>query len=807
MPSVVISIGAKLDADVNALFAPIEKRSEKARDAIAKALGEGLKKGFEGGVVRALGASIHDVVRDAFRDGMRDALKNFKMPPLALPPGASPGAGGGQPRVPSVGGGGGPYRGGRQPFIGPVPLTPAQEARAAEIVTRQQTRAAQQVSRAEARARSQDARALAREQAAEARDINRVSARRMQVAGAVGGAMSHAVSRGLRTVGGIGASLARGAGVKMDVGAYAAANVEAEKLATDIANSGYQAGAKGAAGMRQSPQMLMAEARDVGREHAYSQGAALEGLGKFTAKTGDLATGRAVMGDMARLSRATGTELDDMINAAGDVANALGDGFASAEEKALAVSDVMRSIAGQGKLGAVEISDMAVQMAKVASAAGSFGGDKKANIAMMGALAQEARQRGGAASATSAATSVGSFVSMLSTPARIKAMRAEGIEPMDKATHRLRDPRAIITEALIKTQGDPERLKKMFANAAGARPVMGFANIFRDAGGGKAGLAAVNEEFDKLIKIAMGEGEIAEAHNAAMATTAAQTELLNNRLQDMTGRLQAQIIPKLLEFAPALTRVLDFAATNPGQAATLAIGASIAQAGVGAAVSETIKAAIAGSATAGIAGLAITAAVVTIAAAKVLNDYDNDIKKGRAEGLGGLLATYQEQERAFKNAGTPEERKRARENLELTKQELEHYQASSEADAATPDGGPFGFGKTVSSYLNTLLGIQPLPGSGEINRQTIAESGAVGEQGGKVLTALQSIEATLKGMSTAGGFTLTPNAVAPVTITVKTALPVEVSPVGRTGSGPGLGKGRGYSPFFSPGYGFGSGGP
>ena len=54
----------------------------------------------------------------------------------------------------------------------------------------------------------------------------------------------------------------------------------------------------------------------------------------------------------------------------------------------------------QGKLGAVEVKDMAVQMAKLASRATEFGGKSDDTIAALGAIAQEARAKGGAANAS-----------------------------------------------------------------------------------------------------------------------------------------------------------------------------------------------------------------------------------------------------------------------------------------------------------------------------------------------------------------------------------------------------------------------
>jgi len=148
----------------------------------------------------------------------------------------------------------------------------------------------------------------------------------------------------------------------------------------------------------------MSQALQVGGETGTDANAALEGLSKFVGKTGDLKLGRELMKDLAVYAKATGTELDDMTDAAADVATALPE----AADKNKQVLAVMRAIAGQGKLGAVEVKDLASQMAKLAANAGQFEGSAADNIITLGAMAQESRQRGGSASASQATQSVAS---------------------------------------------------------------------------------------------------------------------------------------------------------------------------------------------------------------------------------------------------------------------------------------------------------------------------------------------------------------------------------------------------------------
>ncbi len=203
---------------------------------------------------------------------------------------------------------------------------------------------------------------------------------------------------------GIARDLAKAAGVDLDVGTIAKKNYDLESQATSVANSGLIAGDR-RNNTRVSGSALMSQALDVGAKTGTDANVLMDGLEKFTGKTGDLKTGRDIMETMAIYSKATGSSMEDFMDAAGDVSNQLGD----VENKGKAVSDLMRAFAGQGKLGAVEIKNLAVQMAKIGAASIRFEGGKAGAITQMGVLAQMARAKGGAFSAANAATSVGAF--------------------------------------------------------------------------------------------------------------------------------------------------------------------------------------------------------------------------------------------------------------------------------------------------------------------------------------------------------------------------------------------------------------
>jgi hypothetical protein len=220
-------------------------------------------------------------------------------------------------------------------------------------------------------------------------------------------------------------------------------NARAAGKAADIANSGQIFGDEShpERAIRKDPKEITGAARAIGTEFGIDQDTALSGLEKFVGKTGDLKTGLELMKGLAQTSRATGSSFEDMADAAGDVFNT------DTAQSAASVADTMRNVAAQGKLGAVEMKNLAVQMAKIGAASGSFGGNAKENVMKMGALAQAARGSGGAANAANAATAVLGFAATFDKSAREKAFQSFGVKTRDQGG-KVRSPDQVIKEAM-----------------------------------------------------------------------------------------------------------------------------------------------------------------------------------------------------------------------------------------------------------------------------------------------------------------------------------------------------------------------
>jgi hypothetical protein len=371
----------------------------------------------------------------------------------------------------------------------------------------------------------------------------------------------------------IGLDFAHGLGYDTDLGSHIRAAKDERGLATKISNAGYVPGTA-----LTDPSEILAKAREVGNATGTDTTEALDALRAFVGKTGDLKTGMDTLGQMATLSKATGTHLEDMANAAAEVTNQLGD----IPNKGNVVYTIMKQIAGQGKLGAVEIRDLAVQMAKIGAASSRFAGGAEQNISTLGVIAQEAKLRGGASSASQAAQSVVAFAGGFATKATFKNWRTfkapvpghpgkfEGLNPFTDNSHtELSDPMTLIKAALSATRGDQTKLATLFPSKQGFRAVAGFANVYNQAAQFKAGdaeaknaagIEAVTAEFARLKEAQLTDEEVHRAFAATMRLGDSKAAIFNNKMTEIAEKLTTAVLPSLDSFGTALVNSASTAA-------------------------------------------------------------------------------------------------------------------------------------------------------------------------------------------------------------------------------------------------------
>ena len=402
--------------------------------------------------------------------------------------------------------------------------------------------------------------------------------------------------------------IARGAGIDLSPANFVSKYMEKGKLATQVSIHGYNPASDQAANRERVPGAdLQRQAEEVGKFAAYDPSEALKGLDAFVKLTGDLETGRAALKPLAELARATGSEFKDMIEAAGPVSKNLGDVgkvFKTADDKAKAVVAVLSAYAAQGKIGSVDISDLAKVMPKIAAAAGQLSGktqqDKISNMLTLGALAQESRGVGGATSPQEAASAAMGVVNALKRTTTIKKWEDKykintrdssgQIMPIDK----------LIEASLVTTRGDARKMGDLWKSVIADRAVTGFSNAYRQAYAGykgpekgealeharnRAGLAAVREEF-KQYDARLTKEDIGIDFKRSMNDPAAKAANVQNNLQILADRMITSLLPALEDIAQGIEKLVSFFLGTPAD-----------KAGTGAGHASDAEAAVAGAKT------------------------------------------------------------------------------------------------------------------------------------------------------------------------------------------------------------------
>ncbi len=379
-----------------------------------------------------------------------------------------------------------------------------------------------------------------------------------------------------------------------------------QKMASELANQ---------AGKPQIKKQLL----DESRQYKGATGEEiLGGISKFVEKTGDLDAARGVMGALNELSIATGASMEDLGAAAGAVFVPIADQIADPIERMKQMKDVMRGIAQQGALGAVEMKDFAVEMGPLAAVSRSFKGGASEMIRGMGALAQLAVQRGGASSAAEASTAVASFgKDVVMNQKSFKAKKMDVFA--DKGRTILKAPQDIMAEVAEKTKGDLVKLQELGFGERSIRVVRGLMPVYNEAekkkkGSGKKALLA---EYEKFAGATLDESGVRSRVASRLADPDMQIKEAGKAFNTAIGTelipVLTKLIPEFVKLLPELTKVargfasfatslIEHPIVGIGSIIAAKLVADIGSAAIGEALSKAITTRLAGGAAAGAAG-------------------------------------------------------------------------------------------------------------------------------------------------------------------------------------------------------------
>ncbi len=542
-----IRIGALQDRSVDVVFGNIEKRANQLRDNLIKSLGGSTtSKGAE-----KLGKDIDKALTGAAKSGEKAAKK-----------------------------------------------IQTDQERAAKAVATAHAKAQKDIERALASATRVSEREAAKQSAITERESRRQVRIREKFAERTGYRATRflfpppsGIIGGARRVAG---DILRGAGVDLSISGGVGRTVALQGAAVQIANQ-----ERIATGKSKGANFYANAARETGAERSVDPNDVIGMVNQFVGKTGAFDEIGKMQGKLTSLGTASGSNLTELGDAAGYVYNQLKD-LPDAGDKTI---EVLRGIIGQTAIGAVNMPDYAKQLGRIAANASKFEGTRGDNISKLSAFAQLSIESGGASSPADAARSTGALADNFGKAARLKAFKKTGIKVFtDDSETLIRDPIEIIKDAFRKTKGNIPKMADLFASTIGRKPVTALGNSYIAAGGGEAGIAAVQAKYDSY-RNAQLTPETEKKNNEDFANSpAAKAQRFQNNLDKVMASAADKVFPALEKLAPpalavadALGKLVGYVAENPIRSVVLALVAAVGRAGLESALRAAIEKQIMGS--------------------------------------------------------------------------------------------------------------------------------------------------------------------------------------------------------------------
>lgn len=448
------------------------------------------------------------------------------------------------------------------------------------------------------------------------RNARSEAAARRSFARTVVGGVRRRVGSVVRSVGAFGAT-AIGLGGGMLAAGALRSQMGAEREAVGLANQAMGTPDQRGRSREQLQKLIMDRANAVALSTGFTREDLIKSARAFGEKAGGgVDIGVPLISEFADLAHAHGANIQDVGRAGGNIYQAAQAQMEMPIEQAQALTrDLLASMAGMGKVGAIEFSDMAAQAGKFMSAAGQFASNpeefkRAAQTTMaMGQLALA----GGAATPQEAGTAVMRFGD--DAAKRYKRFEDLGVEVFtDRTRQRMRAPEEILFDALEESGGSIPQMMKLFGlrGQKGARPLQQLATSIRDLGGGslKEGIAVARGKLEKM-RSASEDPEMTRASAAAHRATlegrmAKIRERLNQRLAPAVVRVVERLLPALESMIPHLETAADALATfieafadNPyagiGAIIAAAVTAEIGKAALGSVLTKLLESILRGA--------------------------------------------------------------------------------------------------------------------------------------------------------------------------------------------------------------------
>lgn len=440
-------------------------------------------------------------------------------------------------------------------------------------------------------------------------------------------------------------ALKLGGGMAMAAGIYG--DIGLRRSTAALANQAFNTPATRGKSREQLQSEIDATARATRQGTGFSAEQVVSGMSSFHALAGNVNAAKNLAPFMAQMALASEASLEDIGTTAGQTfMNALSAGM-DPKQAEQATKAVLAAAAGQAKVGAIEMKDVAAVGSGIIASASLFSGDFGANAQSALALAQMSRGAGGADSAAEAATSVASFTRDLIKHG--SALEKMGVQVYAPGSNRMKlgdDVGNIAMQAIAATKGDLSQLSgKHGFDARGIRAVLGLQKAYANAGGGDAGILAMKREFKNWRDQTMSPAEVSSS--AAFAANQPGKQLADI-WHDVTETAGHELAPAFLQLAGSLKELMpmvakaisafatfaSWAAENPlkGLGAIIlgAVAKDVAAAGIG----QAIRASLGLETAAKGAGSAASPWMLPVAAAAAAGTYGWFKGKTIAQGAG-----------------------------------------------------------------------------------------------------------------------------------------------------------------------------
>ncbi len=365
------------------------------------------------------------------------------------------------------------------------------------------------------------------------------------------------------------------------LGGLAAAARDAIEFNTQLTRLGIAANLTGAAMGH-----LQKEVLRVSVDTGVAAGDVLSGAQSFVALTGDISTARENMGLFARIAAATGAQMGDIATTAASLKQNLKIDSKDFEQ-------AFSTLIHQGKAGAIEIRDLASQLASVAPQFVRFGNAGTTGLSELGGMLQVVRQGFG-----DTAQAVTGFEGMLTAfQRRAKQFGKAGLNVYD-AKGQLRDVGELVKE-LDALHINGTKLIELFGRVEGRNA---FDILTRKTKDGRY-------EFEQLAEAASGARDAVTDFERYAASPAAKVQ---RAWADVRKTLLEVFTPERIEKIAAaiekLAGLIDWMARNPMKSMAAMMAMKFGPDTIGALITgAAIKTAVAGAG-AGAAGAGAAAA-------------------------------------------------------------------------------------------------------------------------------------------------------------------------------------------------------